>query len=63
MKEYGMDYHHARIYAKNKRKIVQPNEGFEKDLIRFEEYLKKNHPSLFKKWSTMEVFKHLSLAG
>jgi protein-tyrosine phosphatase len=28
MKEYGMDYHSARIFAKNKRKIVQPNEGF-----------------------------------
>jgi dual specificity MAP kinase phosphatase/atypical dual specificity phosphatase len=35
MKEYGMDYHKARIYAKSKRKIVQPNEGFEKDLLRF----------------------------
>jgi protein-tyrosine phosphatase len=49
MKEYGMDYHNARIYTKNKRKIVQPNEGFEKDLLKFEDYLKKNHPSLFKK--------------
>ena len=28
MKEYGMDYHTARSFAKNKRKIVEPNEGF-----------------------------------
>jgi protein-tyrosine phosphatase len=47
MKEYRMDYHLALTYAKNKRKIVCPNEGFEKDLLRFDEYLKNNNPKLF----------------
>lgn len=35
MKEYGMDYHKARIFTKSKRSIIQPNEGFEKDLLKF----------------------------
>jgi hypothetical protein len=46
MKEYRMDYHLALTYAKNKRKIVCPNEGFEKDLLSFDEYLKNNNPKL-----------------
>jgi protein-tyrosine phosphatase len=25
MKEYGMDYHKAKIFTKEKRNIVQPN--------------------------------------
>jgi protein-tyrosine phosphatase len=49
MKEYGMDYHNARIYAQDRRKIVQLNEAFERNLLKFEEYLKKHHPKLFKK--------------
>jgi protein-tyrosine phosphatase len=28
MKEYGMKYSQAKSYAKRKREIVQPNEGF-----------------------------------
>lgn len=28
IKEYGMDYHKAKIFTKNKRKIVCPNDGF-----------------------------------
>lgn len=39
MKEYGMSYDKARALAKSKRPIVCPNESFEKDLIRFQDYL------------------------
>ena len=49
MKEYGMDYHSARIYAKNKRKVVHPNPGFEEHLKKFEKYLKEHHPKQFDK--------------
>ena len=35
MKEFGMNYKKARHFTKSKRPIVQPNEGFERDLIKF----------------------------
>ena len=46
MKEYGMSYNKARALAKSKRPIVCPNDSFEKDLIRFQDYLKKIHPDI-----------------
>jgi protein-tyrosine phosphatase len=48
MKEYGMDYHIAKKFAKDRRPIVQPNEGFERELKKFEAYLKEHHPKQFK---------------
>lgn len=43
MKEYGMDYHKAFAFTKSKRDVIDPNEGFERDLKKFEEYLKLRH--------------------
>jgi protein-tyrosine phosphatase len=40
MKEYGMDYHKAFTFTKSKRDVIDPNEGFERDLKKFENYLK-----------------------
>jgi protein-tyrosine phosphatase len=43
MKEFGMDYHKAKLFTKGKRSIIMPNDGFEKDLLKFGEWLKEHH--------------------
>lgn len=49
MKQYGEDYHHAQIYAKTRRHIVEPAIGFDKKLRKYEVYLRRNHPHYFKR--------------
>ena len=48
MKEFGFSFEKARNLAKSKRPIVCPNESFEKDLLRFQDYLQKFHPNIHK---------------
>jgi atypical dual specificity phosphatase/dual specificity phosphatase 12 len=42
MKKYNWSYEKAYNYVKNKRPIINPNRGFKKQLIQYENYLKSN---------------------
>jgi hypothetical protein len=42
MKKYNLSYEKAYNYVKNKRPIINPNRGFKKQLIQYENYLKSN---------------------
>lgn len=40
MKQYGMSFIEAKKITKEKRQIVNPNEGFVKDLLKFQKELR-----------------------
>ena len=48
MKEFGLDYHHAHIFAKRRRHIDEPNNKIDERLERFEDYIRKTHPHHWK---------------
>jgi len=48
MKEYGYSFKKARDMVMKKRSIICPNNSFEKDLLRFQDYLVKFHPNIHK---------------
>lgn len=48
MKEYGLSFNKAKKLVQEKRSWICPNEGFEKDLLKFQDDLVKIHPEIHK---------------